>query len=451
MSECIVRFSGNNLKEPLVLNSLVKLLDQANSKHVLVISSPREIQSLLALGIKTLSSPGGKPELLIAQIKAEINAIKAIYKLGPSAQLKSQMEKLEILLKGIHYTGDFSPALQDQVLTFAEKISAILVAEILLSHQIESQTIFPEDLGLIVTEEFGNATVSISETAAKVKAAEFGKITLIPGSYGVTKGGKIARIGDRAADYTAATLASIFDASHLELWQIGTPFKTADEKYVDNPSYIESLTYAEASELSYFNYSGIHPRIVEPLVDKHIPILVYELKDGEKILHTRINSKSIIAPQVVKSVAHTDDIAVLKLNGPGVGFKPGILAKVTGAFNKNHINIRSVITAQTSINIMIDKASTAQVRQLTQELNLPSVSQVEIEDKVSLIAIVGHGMQQNHGISASLFTAVAKNKINVLLSGSGASDLVSYLVVDEQDKAKAIQEIHKIFFTKTDA
>lgn len=65
---------------------------------------------------------------------------------------------------------------------------------------------------------------------------------------------------------------------------------------------------------------------------------------------------------------------------------------------------------------------------------------------ISLIAIVGHGMQKNHGISAQLFSAVAKHKINVLLSGSGASDLVSYLIVDEKDKHKAIQEIHQIFF-----
>ena len=99
-------------------------------------------------------------------------------------------------------------------------------------------------------------------------------------------------IGDRAADYTAAALASIFNTDRLELWQIRTPFKTADEDFVEKADYIESLTYAEASELSYFNYSGIHPRIVEPLIDKHIPILVYDLQNDQKILRTRIRITS---------------------------------------------------------------------------------------------------------------------------------------------------------------
>jgi len=57
-------------------------------------------------------------------------------------------------------------------------------------------------------------------------------------------------------------------------------------------------------------------------------------------------------------------------------------------------------------------------------------------------------MQTNHGISSRIFGAVDKNKINVLISGSGASDLVSYLVVKEEDKFDAIKEIHKVFFNK---
>lgn len=446
MPECIVRFSGNNLNEPLILESLVTLIAQSDTKHILVISAPKTIQKLLSQGIKNLSSPAGNPELLIKQIQFELEKIKAVYEIADSDELKAQNEKLAVLLKGIHYTGDFSPALQDQVLSVAEKIAAVLLHEILLASNLESAVLYPEEIGFAVTEEFGNASVKLEETEKNIRALNFGAITIIPGSYGVTKGGKIARIGDRAADYTAATLVSVLNTGRLELWQIGTPFKSADEQFVANAGYIESLTYAEASELTYFNYSGIHPRIVEPLIGKHIPIFVYDLKDGEKLLRTKINSQSIVAPHVVKSVAHSDDIAILKLNGPGVGFKPGILAKVTGAFNKNHLNIRSVITAQTSINIMIDKSSVAKVKKLTQELDLPSVSQLEVQENVSLIAIVGHGMQQNLGISAALFTAVAAAKINVLISGSGASDLVSYLVVDENDKVKAIQEIHRTFF-----
>jgi aspartate kinase/aspartokinase/homoserine dehydrogenase 1 len=65
---------------------------------------------------------------------------------------------------------------------------------------------------------------------------------------------------------------------------------------------------------------------------------------------------------------------------------------------------------------------------------------------ISLIGVVGHGMQHAFGVSAKIFSAVANNKINVVLSGSGASDLVSYLVVQKSDKQKSVREIYKAFF-----
>ncbi|MDP2113104.1 MAG: hypothetical protein Q8K69_03485, partial [Bacteroidota bacterium] len=299
--------------------------------------------------------------------------------------------------------------------------------------------------GLIVTEEYGNATILYKESPI-VKNSISGGINLIPGSYGITKSGKIARVGKNSADYTAAGITRLIDADSLQLWELDKEFKTCDSDSVADAQLIPRLTYSEASELSYFSEFSIHPRIVEPLISRHIPIQVFRLANKGKELTTIINSESFVTPNVVKSVVHTNEIAVLKLNGPGVGFKPGILAKVTTAFHNSGINIRSVITSQVSINIILNKNEIARARKICKELPLSSVSEIIIEDKVSLIAVVGHGMQQHHGVSAKLFTAVAQHKINVLLSGSGASDLVSYLIVDQKHTQKAIKEIHQIFF-----
>jgi bifunctional aspartokinase / homoserine dehydrogenase 1 len=84
--------------------------------------------------------------------------------------------------------------------------------------------------------------------------------------------------------------------------------------------------------------------------------------------------------------------------------------------------------------------------QLIQKLGFTSVKEITLVNDVSLIGIIGHGMQQNYGVSAKIFTAVAQNKINVVLSGSGASDLVSYLVVKSSDKEKSVQVIYSAFF-----
>jgi aspartate kinase len=446
MSIHVVRLGGNNISKPEIIQSFLSIVTKAEYQQIVVISASERIQHVLISALDLLSASSKKHAEVIADLHQEAKQIVQLYRFTKINSFEDSLSLLQPLLQGIEYTGDYSLSLKDHVLSYAEILTTALLQDILIQHGQTSDFILPHQLGLIASNEYGNASIHKEASSKKIKSHNWGKLSLVPGSYGITTAGKIARLGERAADYTAAAIASILQVEQLELWEISKSFKTADDAIIRDAKYIENLTYAEASELAYFQHSSIHPRIVEPLTEQHIPIKIYELFQGKKQLKTTINSSNTNKNKTIKSVAHSDDIAIFKLNGPGVGFKPGILSIVTSAFAKHQINIRSVITAQTSINIIINKSDAVKAEAISQQLELPSVSQAEVVSNISLIAIVGHGMQTNHGISAQLFSAVAKHKINVLISGSGASDLVSYLVVDEQDKIKAIHEIHKIFF-----
>jgi aspartate kinase len=446
MSNCVIRFGGNSLSKFPVLEAFANLLSESGNDETVVVSAVPEIQQAIEQGIELLISNSVNSDLIIEQIQNLVNErLNVFHQSEPDENLLNELKNLQNLLKGIEFTGDFSVSLKDQVISYSERITAGILHLFLSKSQINSNLIFPEDIGLKVTEEFGNATILYDVSTDLPNLLPKG-INLIPGSYGITSGGKIARLGKRSADYSAAGITRLIGAELLQLWELDKEFRTSDAAFIAESQLIPRLTYAEASELSYFSEQSIHPRIVEPLISNHIPIHVYSLINNGKELTTIINSESFVTPNVVKSVVHTEEIAVLKLNGPGVGFKPGILAKVTSAFHQSAINIRSVITSQVSINIILNKNDIEKARQICSQLPLSSVSEIIIEDQVSLIADVGHGMQQHHGVSAKLFTAVAQHKINVLLSGSGASDLVSYLIVDQKDTRKAIAEIHNIFF-----
>lgn len=446
MSNCVVRFGGNSLSKSPVLEAFASLLSESGNNTTVVVSAIPELQQTIEQGIDLLISNTATSDLIISKVNEIITQKLLVFQQSEWNEiLKSERDNLQNLLKGIEFTGDFSLALKDQVISFSDRITASILYLFLSKNQVKSNLVFPENINFCVTEEFGNATFLPDESKLLKNLLPEG-INLIPGSYGITSGGKIARLGTRSADYSAAAITRLIGVETLQLWELDKEFRTSDSEFIDESKLIPRLTYAEASELSYFSELSIHPRIVEPLISSHIPIHVFRLKNKGKELTTIINSESFISDNVVKSVVHTDDIAILKLNGPGVGFKPGILAKVTTAFHRSGINIRSVITSQVSINIILNKNEIEQARQICKQLPLSSVSEIIIEDRVSLIAVVGHGMQQHHGVSAKLFTAVAQHKINVLLSGSGASDLVSYLIVDQNDTRKAITEIHQIFF-----
>jgi aspartate kinase/aspartokinase/homoserine dehydrogenase 1 len=116
--------------------------------------------------------------------------------------------------------------------------------------------------------------------------------------------------------------------------------------------------------------------------------------------------------------------------------------------NNAGINIKSVITSQVSINLILEKDAADKALEIMKQPGFSSVKEISVVKDASLIGIVGHGMQQNYGVSARIFNAVSQGKINVLLSGSGASDLVSYLVVQSNDKEKSVREIYNAFFKK---
>jgi aspartate kinase/aspartokinase/homoserine dehydrogenase 1 len=439
MSDKVIRLGGSHSGHAASIQNLVSYSGKYNGRKFIVISAVPEILQLVRHAVlEAFSANAGDVADRLISIYAKLTGK------SPSVSYLSLVDQLTGILRGIGLIGDYSVALKDQVISFSEKLTAEIFLAQFKNTGVEAEILWPEHLELKVTPDFGNATF-ISVNKKKLDGLHSG-FFLIPGSYGMTSEGKIARAGKSAADYTAAFLTRELGISGLELWGLDFDFLRADPEIVSNPPRIRRLTYSEASELAYFDHYSFHPRTVEPLETEHIPVYVVNTDSGEGKIDTVINTETYVEPQIVKSVACTDDISLLRLNGPGVGLKPGILAKVTSRLNKEGINIKSVITSQISINLILERKTGNRALEFIRQLGFSAVQDISVIDDVSLVAVVGHGMQQSYGVSAKIFGAVAQHKINVVLSGSGASDLVSYLVVKSSDKEKSVREIYKAFF-----
>lgn len=438
MSDKVIRLGGSHLGQPDSMSCLAQYLHHFVGRKFIVVSAVPELLNTLGDHMATVLQKEPDHDSLLAQL---LSVHLHITRKEASDTYRQLAEQASGLLKGIALIGDYSRALKDQVLSFSEK----LTVEILKTSWPESQILFPELIGLQTTADYGNASF-VWVDSGYLKSLPNGSF-IIPGTYGIAENNKIARTGKTSADYTAAFLTRELGVERLELWGLDFDFQRADPKIINRPEVIKRLTYSEASELAYFDHYSFHPRTVEPLEQTHIPIEVLSPVSSDGLVETVINTETFIEDQIVKSVACTDDISLLKLDGPGVGLKPGILARVTTQLNKAGINIKSVITSQTSINFILSEENGDKALSLVNGLGFSSVTDISVLKDLSLIGIVGHGMQHAYGVSAKIFTAVANNQINVVISGSGASDLVSYLVVSKSDKEKSVREIYKAFFT----
>lgn len=439
----IVRVSGNIINETSHRKNLLRFLQDPGQQRIVVVSAHSAISRLVCESIDQVFYSGAESEYIAVQLKS-------LWKTETTEEFSSgflaETDRLTSLLKGIYLTGDYSPALKDAVLSQGEVLTALILEAQFREAGVDTAIIHPSGIGLKASPDFGNATL-LSLSHQEFSQLDPGKIWILPGSFGITEENKIARAGRHAADYTAGFLVAETDAPRLVLWGAGKEFYAANHAIVPEAEVIRRLTYAEASELAYFDHFSLHPRTVEPLIRKHIPVHVIHAEGPDFSPVTIINTENFISPDVVKSVACTDDISILKLNGPGVGLKPGILARITGKLAESSVNIKSVITSQVSINILLDSKSGKQAKKVAGEMGFTAVNEIELLEDVSLVAIVGHGMQSSYGISAKLFGAVAQSHINVILSGSGASDLVSYLLVHSSDRDKSVRAIYSAFFS----
>nr|WP_321407572.1 aspartate kinase [uncultured Carboxylicivirga sp.] len=455
MEKVVAKFGGSNLKRKEDIQKLVRVIKAYDRPMVIVVSAFYGITNHLIQSLAEVKKDESQIDVLkqfLREIKEESifeNFDDEEWRLQTMSKVEDRINQLGRYLTGVHYIGDVPEFVEDVVLSYGERLSSLVLTSILQANGIDAEEALPEDMPLITDGEFGNATVNFEASAESVQERlKEDKIYIVPGFYGVSPEGKVTLLGRGGSDYSAAAIARCLEAESLDVWKDVDGFMSADPKLVNNPKRIKSLSYSEAAELSYFGAGILHPRTVEPLKEVGIPINISNIDTfkSEIIPGTSICGSEEISESILKSVTYSNDFCILKLRGAGVGLKQGVLAKVTSALDNAGINIKSVITSQIVINVLVSVSDIRKAFKIVEELNLSAITEIITIDKVSTIAVVGEGMLEKPGISGKLFMALAQKSINVQMIISGASSVATYFIVSSNDREKAIAAIHDEFF-----
>ncbi len=455
MKKIVVKFGGSNLKDKDGMEKILQTIKNYNQPLVIVVSAFYGITNLLSDALTTVLDDEKKILKLtksIMKLKQDvINDFIFSVEIREEVleEISKMLKQLERYLLGIYYIGDVPLFVEDIILSYGERMSSYILKSILSYQGVDCELVLPEDMGLYTDGDFGNATINYEKSKEFVSnRLSDDKIYIVPGFYGISKDNKITLLGRGGSDYSAASIAKCINAKSLDIWKDVNGFLSADPKIIPNTIQIKKLDYTEAAELSYFGAKVLHPRTIEPLSNDNIPIRIFNINktDSDIKPYSIIDSEGEVSKEVIKSVTYSDDFCVLQLKGPGVGIKPGILAKVTSDFDNYKINIKTVITAQTSINFLLAKKDLKRAFNHTKNLKLGAVNEIVPIDNVTLIALVGKGLSHNHSIAGRTFGTMAREKINVKIINSGASEVATYFIIDEKNTKLAISAIHKEFF-----
>ena len=453
----VIKIGGGCLKDSETIEHILNLITTRGHGHIFVLSALNGVTDTLIDGMsEALANEDSIPDI-ISHLRNKHTLVAE--RLFPNCEgleafsrdLDKSLKELDRLYYGLNFTREITPRLRDIISSYGERFAVELFASALSCRGIKATYQMPHEIGLYTDGKFGDATANLRKTTKNLQAnltplLDEGMILFIPGFFGISEAGDITTFGRGGSDYSAAVVAVAMQAELLEVWKDVDGFMSADPKFVPEAQLIPVLSYEEAAELSYFGAKILHPRTVEPLRRKKLNISIKNTinPDGPGSL---ITARSPRPKSVIKSVTHDTDMGILKIHASAVGARPGILAQVAGQLTKSGINIKSVVTSQTCISLLLASKDLDSGREALKALKPRAFRRVEKVDDVALVSIVGEGLAKREGIAARCFAAVAACKVNVEMISFGPSRVALYFLVKTRDLHSAVNAIHSTFFS----
>ena len=452
----VIKIGGGSLVEKDQIDRIISLVLERAKGHIVVLSGLGGVTDRLSAGIHRAMADEENTRDVIQEIR-DIHAPLVESLITDSAARERTREAMEALLFrlerlyfGLTFTRDITPRLTDMILTFGERLSVTLMAGALRARGVHTHGCMADEIGVVADGSFGNGTVLMGPTRMNLKEnliplVDKDRIVLVTGYFGVTTRGHVNTFGRGGSDYSAAVIAATTGAECLEVWKNVDGFMSADPLFVPEAAMIPVLSYEEAAELSYFGAKILHPNTVGPLKGSQIPLVVKNTFCPDR-QGTIIKRDAKRTAQVVKSIAHNTDVGILKIHAYGLGAKPGVLGAIATRLSEKGINIKSVITSQTCISLLLGRADMEKGYHEIQRLRPRPHRRLEKIGDMALVGIVGKGLAERRGIAAKVFTAVANSGVNIEMISMGPSRVAYYFIVGEPSLKATLKAVHRSFF-----
>ncbi|CAK9201942.1 unnamed protein product [Sphagnum troendelagicum] len=386
------------------------------------------------------------------------------------ATLEHDVHNLRAMLRAIYIAGHATEPFADFVVGHGELWSAQMLAATV--SQMGLPCVWMDAREVLVVNLTGTQQVdpdfeASDERLDKWYARTPADTIIITGFIASTADNIPTTLKRDGSDFSAAIMASLFRAAQVTIWTDVDGVYSADPKKVSEAVVLSTLSYQEAWEMSYFGANVLHPRTTMPVMKYDIPITIRNVFNVESP-GTRIGRSPVpetagkssqlsfynnTADSMVKGFATIDNIALVNVEGTGMAGVPGTASDIFQTVKEVGANVVMISQASSEHSICfavpekeVGSVAKALKSRFKRALDAGRLSQVEIVHNCSILAAVGQQMASTPGVSASLFTALAKANINVRAIAQGCSEYNITVVVDQEDSVRALKAVHSRFY-----
>jgi aspartate kinase len=273
-----------------------------------------------------------------------------------------------------------------------------------------------------------------------------GRIVVVAGFQGINERGEITTLGRGGSDTSAVALAAALGADVCEIYTDVEGIYTADPNVVTKARKIGRISYDEMLEVASLGAKVLQIRSVEFAKNYGVPIHVrstftenegtWVTKEDSEMEKVKVSGVSYDKNEAKVSILHVPD-------------KPGIAAKIFGPIAEANINVDMIIQ-NISIDGFTDLTFTVTKADLPRAIEIITGVSGEIkaqeiltDDRVSKVSVVGTGMRSHSGVASTMFSALAKEGINIMMIST--SEIKVSCIIESKYTELAVRVLHEAF------
>jgi aspartate kinase len=459
-----MKFGGTSVGSPEAISSVVHIVQReldAGSQVIVVVSAMSGVTDTL-LAAARMAVEGNRWGYQSSAEALRERHVEAANRLLPPNGVRQKMaqeigaliDEFTQVCQAVSILGELTPRILDTVVSFGERLSSRLVAAALREQGIAAQAFDAGDL-LVTDDRFQQANPLWDETQQRIEARLLpalaaGVTPVITGFLGATREGQHTTLGRGGSDFSGAIFAAATNSDELVIWTDVDGVMTTDPRVDKRARVLPYVSYQEVGELAFYGAKVLHPKTVQPILDRAIPMRVRNTFNPDHP-GTLIGMNAEPSSTVVKAVTSIRKVSMLTVSGRGMLGVPGIAGRAflaTASVGASILMISQSSSEQSFCFTVPEDAAESVKRQVEAELHAEiarqNVDGVAVVREVVVITVVGGGMRGTPGVAGRVFTVMGDQRINVLAIAQGSSECSISFVVDEDKLEQAVVALHDL-------
>jgi len=335
-----------------------------------------------------------------------------------------------------------APRELDQIMYCGEMISAVIMTGTLQAVGLDAAMLTGGQAGVTTDNNFNNARILKVDPARLLSMVKAGKIPVVCGFQGVSIDGEFTTLGRGGSDTTAAALGAALNAELVEIYTDVDGIMTADPRIVTNAKILDCISYSEVCQLAHQGAKVIHPRAVEIVMPKGIPLVVKStFSDAPGTLITNVTKESTeetaVSDRVATGVTYLSDIAQVKVSACPDSCQMNFNVFKIMADNGISVDLINMHPDQIMFTVA-EGVSDKAYNKLTE-----CGYKTEIVTGCAKVSVVGGGMREVPGVMASFVEALAANNIPILQTVDSHTSISA--LIKKVDIQTAVMALHEKF------